>query len=73
MAPRLLATRGNVRAIVAIETDVKIECALSRKLSEDFDVLKGFGASDCRCKGHLFFSDDYARLLSAACESNTTS
>lgn len=62
---------GIVKAVVAIETDEQIECTLANSLSEGFDVLKGFGASDCKCEGHLFYSNSYRRLLSGVTVSAT--
>ncbi len=31
------------------------ECELARALSRDLAVVPGFGSSDCRCPGHLFY------------------
>jgi len=34
----------------------RMECELARRLKrEGFKVIKGFGSSDCRCDGHLFY------------------
>jgi len=30
------------------------ECGLAQALCQVTDVVRGFGASDCRCSGHLF-------------------
>jgi sugar fermentation stimulation protein A len=33
------------------------ECILAKKLGEMFELpIPGFGASDCRCGGHLFYA-----------------
>lgn len=33
------------------------ECELARELAARFEpMVRGFGASDCRCPGHLFYS-----------------
>ncbi len=40
----------------AISSDKKIECSLSEILKEFFRGFDEFGASDCKCKTHLFYS-----------------
>ena len=42
----------------ALITENLDECLLSRQLEHhgEFKVISGFGASDCRCSGHLYFS-----------------
>ncbi len=35
-----------------------IECEISKKLEEFAEVIHGFGASDCRCAGHLFYLEE---------------
>lgn len=38
-----------------------LECQLAKKLSNIFKLaVPGFGASDCRCGGHLFYVKDLA-------------
>jgi Uri superfamily endonuclease len=31
------------------------ECRAAGKLREEFEEVRGFGSSDCRCRSHLFF------------------
>ena len=39
------------------------ECELARQLARRLDLpIPGFGASDCRCGGHLFFAEAASRL-----------
>ena len=39
------------------------ECELARQLARRFDLpIPRFGASDCRCAGHLFFAEVASRL-----------
>ncbi len=38
------------------------ECAVARVIGERGDAVVGFGASDCRCKSHLFRIEDYGFL-----------
>jgi len=34
------------------------ECKLAKQLSRMFELtVAGFGSSDCRCGGHLFYSE----------------
>lgn len=33
----------------------KIECELSKKISEKTASITGFGCSDCECKSHLYY------------------
>lgn len=33
----------------------KLECKIAEGLSKDFEVVVGFGSSDCNCRGHLFY------------------
>jgi sugar fermentation stimulation protein A len=39
-----------------ILSNEKIECWLSKELSAIFDAFDNFGASDCRCETHLYYS-----------------
>ena len=39
-----------------IPSDEKIECWLSNELSKIFRGFDEFGASDCRCRTHLYYS-----------------
>ncbi len=36
------------------ETAEPLECRVAQALATGFEVIKGFGASDCGCPGHLF-------------------
>ncbi len=36
---------------------LSIECRLAEILAKQFTVIKGFGASDCKCTGHLFYTE----------------
>lgn len=42
----------DVKARVGASQD---ECALAKRVSEFTNTVKGFGSSDCRCSGHLFY------------------
>ncbi len=53
-----LLERAPVRSIMVYESDVKTECAIARVLESQLASVPGFGASDCRCQGHLFYASD---------------
>jgi Uri superfamily endonuclease len=38
------------------------ECRVANKIGERCVSIKGFGSSDCKCKGHLFKLEDYQFL-----------
>ena len=41
----------------------ELECQLAKKLSGMFELaVPGFGASDCRCGGHLFYVKDLVKI-----------
>lgn len=33
------------------------ECGLSQEMKTSFDLVEGFGCTDCGCSSHLFYSD----------------
>jgi Uri superfamily endonuclease len=39
------------------------ECPLARLMARDLVVISGFGSTDCRCRGHFFYSQDLEKLL----------
>ena len=57
-----LLQTARVRAVIYAETAEKKECALARELIQKLPSIKGFGASDCKCPSHLFFSRDSAEF-----------
>ena len=48
-----LTTVGRVLGAWVVETGKDAECGLAAALARQGDVVVGFGASDCRCRGHL--------------------
>jgi len=49
-----------VTAVVAIETNERLECKINKLIAEKLNgtiLIEGFGASDCKknCKSHLLF------------------
>jgi len=57
-----LLPQCSLSTIVVAETSGDLECAISRYMAGRFRVVSRFGASDCRCKGHLFQSDSEESL-----------
>ncbi len=53
-----LLQEAPIKEIITIESQQNIECKIAGQLMEYFDYTPGFGCSDCRCKSHLFFSND---------------
>ena len=50
----LTTGRRRMRPVDAFILPGRDECGLARRLAQDLAVVPGFGASDCRCAGHLF-------------------
>ena len=38
------------------------ECDIVKKLADYLPCVRGFGSSDCDCKSHLFYNEDYGLL-----------
>ena len=36
-------------------SNIKQECKIAKLIEEKLSVIIGFGCSDCKCKGHLFY------------------
>ncbi len=53
-----LLPRATISGVILCETGERIECAIAEALSHQFDAIRGFGCSDCRCYSHLFFSTE---------------
>jgi Uri superfamily endonuclease len=47
---------------------LRVECFLAQALAGEFQFIPNFGASDCRCKSHLYFADDKDKLTSKIIE-----
>jgi sugar fermentation stimulation protein A len=55
-----LSAKAKMLGAITIAGPRELECQLAEDLSGMFELaVRGFGASDCRCGGHLF----YARQL----------
>jgi Uri superfamily endonuclease len=47
---------------------LRVECFLAQALAKEFQFIPNFGASDCKCKSHLYFADDKDKLTSKIIE-----
>ena len=47
-----------LRGAYILESPERYECRLAARLAERLETVNGFGASDCRCKSHLFHDSD---------------
>ena len=60
-----LSTKAWMIGAMIVPGPRKRECELARELRCMYPlVLSGFGASDCRCGGHLFYAGDQQLLSS---------
>ena len=57
-----LLAKALVTGIILGESKDRVECAIAQALSQQFDPIPSFGASDCRCRSHLFFSANESQL-----------
>lgn len=56
-----LSAKAKMLGAITIAGPRDLECQLAKKLSKMFEpTIAGFGASDCRCSGHLFYVKDLA-------------
>ena len=60
-----LLPKASITEIIVSETNGKVECAIARALSAQFDSIPGFGSSDCQCLSHLFFAAEERQMKSA--------
>ena len=51
-----LMEKAEVQCVICADTDKKVECEITGKLTGIFTGIKGFGCSDCKCRSHLFYS-----------------
>jgi sugar fermentation stimulation protein A len=58
-----LSVRAKMLGAITIPGPRELECKLVKKLSSRFEPgIPGFGASDCRCNGHLFYVKELAKI-----------
>ncbi|MDI6643198.1 MAG: GIY-YIG nuclease family protein [Candidatus Hodarchaeaceae archaeon] len=49
--------------VVVAQAEERKECAVAGELAKGLPGIRGFGASDCKCESHLFYSPDLHVLL----------
>ncbi len=42
--------------IIVCKSEKRIECDIAGEIRKEYSVINGFGSSDCKCSGHLFYS-----------------
>jgi Uri superfamily endonuclease len=47
---------GRVVRVLVWPPEKRLECEIAGALHAQLPVVKGFGASDCKCPGHLYFA-----------------
>lgn len=58
----LESKNAKITRIILSQTSRKIECELSRKISNNAMPIEEFGSTDCRkCKAHLYYADSVKR------------
>lgn len=58
-----LSAKAEMLGAITIPGPQELECQLAKKLDRMFEMaVPGFGASDCRCAGHLFYVKDLAKI-----------
>jgi Uri superfamily endonuclease len=58
----LLLYTSLVDAVVT-PTSLDLECRIARRIWSELEVVSRFGSTDCRCPGHLHFSQNLDRTL----------
>jgi Uri superfamily endonuclease len=51
-----LLEQANIYEVLLIPEERRLECNLAHALNEKILCIRGFGSSDCRCAGHLFYN-----------------
>lgn len=55
-------TEARITEIIYGKGEEKRECSIARMLAKKFSSIEGFGASDCRCKSHMFYLKEISGL-----------
>ncbi|MFC2005700.1 DUF123 domain-containing protein [Chloroflexota bacterium] len=51
-----LLQEASITGIILCETEHRVECTIAQALRCQFNLIPGFGSSDCKCRSHLFFA-----------------
>ena len=58
-----LSAKAEMLGAITIAGPRELECRLAKELDGIFELaVPGFGASDCRCAGHLFYVKDLTKI-----------
>jgi len=57
-----LRRRAPVTDIALCESNQRQECSIAQALARELESIAGFGASDCHCRSHLFYSEDKSKM-----------
>ena len=59
-----LLAKASISDIILAETTERVECTIAQSLKRQLEAIPGFGASDCKCGSHLFFTTDERQMKS---------
>ena len=59
-----LTENGEILEVYYIVSGKRIECEVAAKIN--LPVVEGFGNSDCKCSGHLFYSEKLEKIKKEA-------
>ena len=51
-----LLCKASVENVIVCQSEENVECDVAGEIGKVYDVINGFGSSDCKCSGHLFHS-----------------
>lgn len=51
-----LLREARITGILVYGAATRAECRIAEIIGKKYPVIAGFGSSDCRCPGHLFYS-----------------
>lgn len=54
----LLNNSSNIEKVIVNISNKKMECKLSKLISEDEKIIPKFGCSDCSCPSHLIYFEN---------------
>ncbi len=61
-----LLKNAKIIDIIYAKTTERIECKIAELLFNNLKPIPNFGSSDCKCKSHLFYSDDLEKIINTA-------
>lgn len=59
---------AEIKEIILCQAEERIECSLAQALAGEFQLIPGFGSSDCKCQSHLYFARGKDRLKAMVVE-----